>query len=224
MPADDELIAARIGMAPKLFAKHRAILLRGWWVADDGRMYQPTITARVMEMLDYRAKQAKRVADHKARMRETRAANALPTQQHHDSNDTGTGTGTSKRDTENSHDAGGGEDDPITAGFKPTQAGTVCKALRMAGIADVNPGHPRLLALLAAGAQPDEFTGFVPAALVKSQRAPFAYLLGMVEGERQRAVAMSGQLHRGPLPNRQEAIEQRNSAVGDAWLAEQGAA
>jgi hypothetical protein len=94
MPADDALIAARIGMQPKVFAKVRDVLMRGWWLADDGRMYHDTVAARVLEMLDYRAKSAKRVADYKLRMREQQAGNALPTQQQHRSNDTGTGTGT----------------------------------------------------------------------------------------------------------------------------------
>jgi len=64
----------------------------------------------------------------------------------------------------------------------------------------------------------------VAQALDKAPRNAFAYLLGVVEGERKRAITTAGQLHRGAMPNRQEAIEQRNAAVGDAWLAEQGAA
>lgn len=93
-PGDEEVIAAKLGMQPKLWAKHRAILMRGWVKCDDGRMYHPTIGARVEEMLDYRRKNAKRVADFKEKQRELRAGNALPTQQQRDSNDTGTGTGT----------------------------------------------------------------------------------------------------------------------------------
>lgn len=218
LPAEDELIAARIGMAPKLFAKHRAVLLRGWWKADDGRMYHPTITALVLGMVTRKDAEKARKAAYRARVsRGTDSGqDAGRSRDSAGRDDTGTGTGTSKGDTENSHDAGGGAE-VITAGFQPTAAGAVCRQLRQAGIADVNPGHPRLLALLQAGAQPAEFTGFVPAALAKSQRAPFAYLLGMVEGERTRAASMAGQLHRGALPNRQEAIEQRNAAVGDAW-------
>ncbi len=191
-------------MPSKAFAKHRAILLRGWWTAADGRMYHPTITALVLSMSARKDAEKKRKAEYRARM-----SHGTDKGQAGDStgrDDTGTGTGTSKRDTENSPDAGGGaQDDPITAGFQPTQAGSVCKALRQAGIADVNPGHPRLLALLQAGAQPAEFTGFVHVA--KSQRAPFAYLLGMVEGERTRAASMAGQLHRGAMPMTAKAAE-----------------
>jgi uncharacterized protein YdaU (DUF1376 family) len=59
---DDTLIAARIGMAAKDFAKHRAILMRGWWLADDGRLYHATLTERVEAMLVKRAKDAGRTA------------------------------------------------------------------------------------------------------------------------------------------------------------------
>ena len=54
-------------------------------------------------------------------------------------------------------------------------------------------------------------------------RDPFAYLLGAVEGERIRAKATGGQLHRGPLRavNKQQAIEDENRRVTDEWLRQQ---
>lgn len=94
LPAEDDLIAARIGMPVKAFGKHRAILMRGWWPADDGRLYHDTMAQRVAEMVESRRKNAKRVADWKAAQREQRAGNALPTRQQQGENDTGTGTGT----------------------------------------------------------------------------------------------------------------------------------
>ncbi len=232
-PNDEAVIRTKCRVPPKLWPTLRAVLLRGWWLADDGRLYHPTITARVLEMLEYRRKTAERVAKHKEAKRSERAGNALPTEQQQVKNDTGTGTGTNLINTEDHHDAGGGADTGLTGEFdpdefiaanQPTAAGVICGALRRAGIHDTNPGHPVLLALLTAGAQQVEFAGFVPAALAKSPKQPFVYLLGMVKGERERAAAMAGNLHRGPMPNKQEAIEQRNAAVGDAWLAEQGAA
>jgi hypothetical protein len=64
--------------------------------------------------------------------------------------------------------------------------------------------------------------GFVQQAIGKDN--PFLWLIGAVEGERKRAAKNAGQLHRGAMPsaNRQEAIETRNRAVGDEWLAQQG--
>ncbi len=95
-PSDEQVIAAMIGMPERVWARHRDVLMRGWTEADDGRVYHVTITARVLEMLEYRAKAAKRVADHKARMREQRAGNTLPAREQPASNDTGTGTGTTE--------------------------------------------------------------------------------------------------------------------------------
>lgn len=94
MPSDEQVIAAKIGASPKTWLKHRAALLRGWYAAADGRLYHPTVSARVMEMLEYRRKNAERVAKFKAAKREERAGNALPPREQQDSNDTGTGTGT----------------------------------------------------------------------------------------------------------------------------------
>lgn len=123
-----------------------------------------------------------------------------------------------KRDTENHPDlAGEGGQVPDVSGHEPTQAGAVCRAIRRAGIPDVNPGHPRLLALLQAGATEAEFIGF--AEIAKDRDSPFAYLLAMVEGERKRAASGASQLHRGamppPLPT---AKEQRQAATVRAWM------
>jgi hypothetical protein len=242
LPNEPAVIAAMIGMPAKAWARHGAVLLRGWWLADNGRLYHATLARRVEEMMSRR----KSDADRKARERARKEAEALVNQPGVTPESRGTTPGlhpesstdnripnTKEPSTVDHHDAGGraqalgfGEVDTslIVGSFQPTQAGALCRTLRQAGIADVNPGHPRLLALLQAGAQPSEFVGFVGQALDKAPRNAFAYLLGVVEGERTRATATAGQLHRGPMPNRQEAIEQRNAAVGDAWLAQEGAA
>ena len=98
----------------------------------------------------------------------------------------------------------------------------IAGCLRRAGMGALDPGFPAFRALVDAGATADEFIGFVADALTKDQ--PFRWLVGAVAGERKRAASLATQIHRGPMPNKQEAIEQRNAAVGDAWLAEQGAA
>jgi hypothetical protein len=67
LPNDDELIALLLDMTGPTFAKQKAVLLRGWTLADDGRLYHETITARVLDMLAKRAKDAKRSADRRAR-------------------------------------------------------------------------------------------------------------------------------------------------------------
>jgi hypothetical protein len=71
---DDALVAAKMGMPPKAFAKHRAILMRGWWKAEDGRLYHDTIVQRVLSMLDKRATDAQRAAGRRARKAESAAS------------------------------------------------------------------------------------------------------------------------------------------------------
>jgi hypothetical protein len=67
LPADDELVALIIDMPEPKFQKNRAVLMRGWWLATDGRLYHDTIVERVLAMLEKRAKDAERSANRRAR-------------------------------------------------------------------------------------------------------------------------------------------------------------
>ena len=154
------------------------------------------------------AREAKRKAAREPNDESTnRATKAQPNQTPDTRHQTNTNTETYH------HPAGGqaGAGVDAVGDAKPTQAGAVCRALRAAGIADVNPGHPRLLALLAAGATEAEFVGFVPAAAAK--RAGFAWVLGAVEGERSRAAATSKAVHHGAMPAKADALMAANVAV-----------
>jgi len=195
MPNDEALIRSKCRVPPKVWATVRDVLMRGWWLADDGRLYHPTITARVLEMLEYRSANAKRVAKHKQAMRDKRSGNALPTQQQPASNDTGTGTSTGTTKTEDGQQGARAPEDgeaddslPDLAGFVPTPGGAVCKAIRLAGIPDANPSHPDLQRLLAAGVTAQELAD-AAAVLVLKGKASFAYLLSTVEGQRRDAAA-----------------------------------
>lgn len=106
---------------------------------------------------------------------------------------------------------------PASSAQEMRPAVAVAIALRKAGI-QANSDHPRLTALCDAGATVAEFMALMPRTEGKDN--PFAYLLGAVEGERKRAANTAGQLHRGPMPNKQEALEARNRAVGEQWLKE----
>jgi hypothetical protein len=79
-----------------------------------------------------------------------------------------------------------------------TEPGKVCKAMKAAGIGDVNPGHPDLLMLLNAGATVAEFTGAATTAAKKGKG--FAYALGTLKRTRQDAANTAQTLHAGPLP------------------------
>ena len=64
---DDEIIAAAIDMPIRLFQAHRDQLMRGWYLAADGRLYHPVIAEMVMAMVEKRRDIAKRVRDHRER-------------------------------------------------------------------------------------------------------------------------------------------------------------
>ncbi|WP_395652543.1 hypothetical protein [Brevundimonas sp.] len=74
LPNDDELLSLLLDMDASLFAQHKAVLMRGWVLADDGRLYHETITERVLAMIDKRMSDAQRAAKSRAAK-----ANAAPT-------------------------------------------------------------------------------------------------------------------------------------------------
>lgn len=83
------------------------------------------------------------------------------------------------------------EDISASAEIARTGAGDACKAMRKAGMADVSPSHPTLLALLAGGITVAELVGAATDAVAK--RKGFAYALAVAEGRRRDASAV-GQL------------------------------
>jgi hypothetical protein len=82
---------------------------------------------------------------------------------------------------------------------QPTQAGLVCRAMRKAGLADVNPSHPELVVLLQAGASEEEFVAAAQDAV--HRRRGFMYALAIVKKRREEAAEVAKGLHQGPLPN-----------------------
>ena len=54
LPSDDETVALMIDMPLPEFMAVRAVLMRGWWLADDGRQYHDTIIERVLMMIAVR--------------------------------------------------------------------------------------------------------------------------------------------------------------------------
>lgn len=79
-----------------------------------------------------------------------------------------------------------------------TDAGRICKAMKAAGIADVNPSNQTLLTLLSAGATEGEFTAAAAAAAGCAKG--FGYALGIVANERKRAAVLAQQVLHGALP------------------------
>ncbi len=81
LPLSDDLVAARIGMSPKVFAKQRAVLMRGWWQASDGRLYHDVITQQVLVMLKQKEGDRRRQAEKRVRDEQRRAGE--PAADHH---------------------------------------------------------------------------------------------------------------------------------------------
>lgn len=104
------------------------------------------------------------------------------------------------------------DQDPVAENLSPTvgsartTAGAACLTLKAAGIADTNPGNPKLRALLDAGVGLQEIVGAAEKA--KAAGSPrFAYVIGILEGDRKRAAEMAAQLHRGDLPTTETAYQ-----------------
>lgn len=99
-------------------------------------------------------------------------------------------------------------------------AGAVCLLVKRMGIGLANPGHPKLNALLNAGASVAQFESAIQKALAGGKS--FSYALSIVEREEKEArelVASLGSRSRSlpdgaRAPNKQEALEQRNRAIG----------
>ena len=145
-----------------------------------------------------------------------------------DAPDGGVGAGPACSNAADDADDDLGSIPPCSTTSKSQMASAVCLALKAEGMASTNPSHPDLRHLLENGATVDSF---VQAARDMRERGnlpsnPFAYVIGTVKGQMQRASAMaatavagaafagqSGVLPTRPL-NRQEALEARNREVG----------
>lgn len=73
------------------------------------------------------------------------------------------------------------EKDKDTHTPEPRVAGAVCVALRSEGMAQVNPSHPELLALIDQGARIEDFIS--AGRIAKDRNKGFAYVLGIVKGQ-----------------------------------------
>jgi uncharacterized protein YdaU (DUF1376 family) len=77
---------------------------------------------------------------------------------------------------------------PVDQSFEIPFAAVVCQAMRKLGMADVNPGHPKLLKLIEQGASLAEFEHVATKSIANTKG--FAYALGMLAKLREEAAAM----------------------------------
>lgn len=197
LPDGDDLIAARIGMPLKAFQKNRAVLRRGWWLAEDGRLYHDTIISFVVDMMTRRRKESDRKALARAKTLSDSPANpaGVPPLSHgtgkglHPESSTGTGTGTSTQVDTPPPDVRAelvGVD-----GQSPTKAGAICRAIKAKGVADVNPSNPTLLAYIAQGVPLEVFEAAAQTCIDAKPPKGMAYLLGIVKRQLGEAAAIA---------------------------------
>jgi uncharacterized protein YdaU (DUF1376 family) len=102
------------------------------------------------------------------------------------------------RDKMRTHNEGNALQSPVTSNQTPIQlaslaaratAGEACKAMRTAGLADVSPSHPALIAMVEQGATLGEFANAAAKALKAGKG--FGYALGIVKGDREDAARVA---------------------------------
>lgn len=107
-------------------------------------------------------------------------------------------------------------EEEIKRALPVSEAGLVCKAMKKAGVQGVNPSHPKLKALIDAGATTDEFTD---AAFAAAQHGKgFAYALAVVEGRRKDAAKTLEQVHKGSMPVAETSFTKDRKSQAQAWM------
>lgn len=96
---------------------------------------------------------------------------------------------------------------------EPLRPGEVCRAMREAGIASVNPQHADLVALCQGGGTLDEFRDAAAVSLAKGKG--FAYAIGVVVGRRKEAASIAS-LPAAPQSQRRETIHDKRARTAAA--------
>ncbi len=205
LPADDELIALMLDMDLEEFGRAKAILLRGWWLAEDGRLYHDVLVERVIEMMGRRRSDSDRQALKRARDKGRTpplppASPQNPAKSPDVTRDIAVTDAVLTRESDTEYRipntdmveratpgrAPVAHPVPEIAdpeGFDPTPGGRIVQALRRrAKFLTGLPGDARLLALLEQGATEDEFVGVGTEAT--SRGKSWAWLLTVVENRR----------------------------------------
>jgi hypothetical protein len=68
LPNDDAVIAASIGMMPAHFRNHRELLMRGFRLCSDNRLYHAVVDEQVFVYLKYKERKAKNKREYNQRL------------------------------------------------------------------------------------------------------------------------------------------------------------
>ena len=110
------------------------------------------------------------------------------------------------------------EPTPESLAPQVTDAGSACLQMRAAGIQGVNPSHPKLLALLAAGITPNEI-----GEVAREERAKgkgMAWVLAVAEGRRREAANVTALPAAIPSGGARASPAEQRRQKQDAWLDE----
>ena len=223
LPDEDRILAnlAGFGRVVKEWMKVKDGALRGWIKCSDGRLYHPVVADKAITAWKSKLEQAwrtelARIKKHNQRHPDkqlpdisfdefmsrrtssnspedtvilSQGQNATVPQSslekpHPIDRDT-------DRDIDNKTHIASGSSNSTTG----SPAGIVCARLKSDGILDVNPMHPKLLALLDAGLSVEEIAAVGPEAKQKSKG--FAWILATAEGRRRDAATVL------PIPEKQ---------------------
>lgn len=91
---DDAVIAGRIGMPLNLFRAHRDVLMRGWVLHSDGRLYHHVITERITHLLGFRFSETARIKEWRDKKKQALSGDVTRNVLVSTPVGTGTGTGT----------------------------------------------------------------------------------------------------------------------------------
>jgi uncharacterized protein YdaU (DUF1376 family) len=183
-PDDDEVLSSITKMQLPAWRKIRPSLVQLFNVVD-GFWHHKRIDEELLkaaENAERYATRAKKAADKRWNKDSTSNATSIPSSNasgvHEDMlTDATSPSPSSIKPTELTHSK-----ETLTS-VEPTIAASVCKSLKELNYLDINPSHPKLLAMLDAGAALEEFVNAAQTAKIKK----FSYVLGMVEGMRKQA-------------------------------------
>lgn len=200
-PLDDDEELASITKLPLSQWRKHAAKLRGFFASVDGRLVQ--------KRADEERKKAGNVSSKRSQAGKAGAAKKWSKKDGEaEANDMANAMANAKQNdgpsqsqsqplkTDGEDSAGGSPESqlpPAPPGDadqppQPSLAGRACLACRGANVHDVNPAHPDLLRLLAAGVTPEEI-GATAAECAGKGKARFAYVLATVERRRAEAAA-----------------------------------
>jgi hypothetical protein len=199
LPASDELIAARIGMPTRTFQANKDLLMRGWALCADGRMYHAAITEQVLALIGLREKEAVRKQAYRDKQK---SPPIVPWDTH----------GIPPAATPPEPEPELEPDKALNTHPTPTLRGRVCLAMKAMGVFDVSPGHAELHALIDAGATIEEFASAAKTAAEREKG--FAYALGIVKRQRIEAAKLAKKVLKGDMPRTENARDRASATAG----------